>query len=113
MGVRTEDVAAVGRRVAAHEDAALERLVRPSTDERLLAVYRKEATLALQPRPAPVARRVGFALAACAAALGLFFALSRPGQLPPPGQSLTYQIEGSPGAVGRWVAANTAWVGLD
>ncbi len=53
MDVRTKDVAAVGRRVAAHQDAALERLVRPSTTDRLQAIYRKEAALSLNVGAAP------------------------------------------------------------
>lgn len=107
MGLKTEDVAAVGRRVAAHEDAVLERLLRPSTEERLLAVYRKEAALSLRPKPVPLSWRLGFALAACAAAFTLFFALSRPGA------PLTYRVEGSPGVVGRWVAADAGRILLD
>ncbi|WP_437639461.1 FecR domain-containing protein [Sorangium sp. So ce854] len=109
MDVRTKDVAAVGRRVAAHQDAALERLARPRTADRLQAIYRKEAALALRSSAAP-SRRVGIALAAaCAAATALAFVLA----LPRPGDPLTYRVQGSPGAVGRWVAADASQVGLD
>ncbi|WP_433936564.1 FecR domain-containing protein [Sorangium cellulosum] len=110
MDVRTKDVAALGRRVAAHQDAALERLARPPAADRLQAIYRKEAALSLGGRAAPSRRRLGIALgAACAAALALVFALALPG----PGDPLTYRVEGSPGAVGRWVAADASQVGLD
>ncbi|HTN90798.1 MAG TPA: hypothetical protein VL242_44295 [Sorangium sp.] len=101
MDVRTKDVAALGRRVAAHQDAALERLARPPAADRLQAIYRKEAALSLRARAAPSPRRLGFALAAaCVAASALFFAfaLSRPSD---PSTSLTYRVDGSPGAVDR------------
>ncbi|WP_437764566.1 FecR family protein [Sorangium sp. So ce281] len=108
MDLRTKDVAAVGRRVAAHQDAALERLVRPSTTDRLEAIYRKEAALSLSARAAPRSRRLGVALAAaCVAASVLWFVLLRPGD------PLTYRVAGAPGAVGRWVAADASQVGLD
>ncbi|WP_437313868.1 FecR domain-containing protein [Sorangium sp. So ce385] len=109
MDVRTKDIAALGRRVAAHQDAALERLARPRAADRLQAIYRKEAALSLRARAAPSPRRLGFALAAaCVAASALFFfALSRPRD------PLTYRVDGSPGAVGRWVAADASRVGLD
>ncbi|WP_437290546.1 FecR domain-containing protein [Sorangium sp. So ce406] len=110
MDVRTKDIAALGRRVAAHQDAALERLARPSAADRLQAIYRKEAALSLRARAAPSPRRLGFALAAAsvaASALLALFALLRPGD------PLTYRVDGSPGAVGRWVAADTSQVGLD
>lgn len=108
MDVRTKDVAAVGRRVAAHQDAALERLVRPSTADRLQAIYRKEAALSLNAGAAPLSRRLGVALAAaCVAASVLWFVLFRPGD------PLTYRLAGAPGAVGRWVAADASQVGLD
>ncbi|WP_437757087.1 FecR domain-containing protein [Sorangium sp. So ce1389] len=111
MDVRTKDIAALGRRVAAHQDAALERLARPSATDRLQAIYRKEAALSLRARAAPSPRRLGFALAAaCVAASALFFAMSRPSD---PLTSLMYRVDGSPGAVGRWVAADTSQVGLD
>ncbi|XXX73219.1 FecR domain-containing protein [Sorangium sp. So ce134] len=108
MDVRTKDIAALGRRVAAHQDAALERLARPSTTDRLQAIYRKEAALSLRARAAPFPRRLGFALAAaCVAACALVVGLSRPDD------PLTYRVDGSPGAVGRWVAADASQVGLD
>ncbi|WP_437605772.1 FecR domain-containing protein [Sorangium sp. So ce834] len=109
MDVRTKDIAALGRRVAAHQDAALERLARPRAADRLQAIYRKEAALSLRERAAPSPRRLGFALAAaCVAAFALVvFALSRPSD------PLTYRVDGSPGAVGRWVAADASRVGLD
>ncbi|WP_437294775.1 FecR domain-containing protein [Sorangium sp. So ce426] len=108
MDLRTKDVAAVGRRVAAHQDAALERLVRPSTADRLEAIYRKEAALSLRARAAPRSRRLGVALAAaCVAASVLWFVLLRPGD------PLTYRVAEAPGAVGRWVAADASQVGLD
>ncbi|WP_437485407.1 FecR domain-containing protein [Sorangium sp. So ce1014] len=107
MDLRTKDVEALGRRIAAHQDAALGRLVRPSTADRLQAIYRKEAALSLRSRAAPFPRRLGVALAAaCVAASALVFALSRP-------DPLIYRVEGSPGAVGRWVAADASQVGLD
>ncbi|WP_437677048.1 FecR domain-containing protein [Sorangium sp. So ce131] len=110
MDVRTKDIAAVGRRVAAHQDAALERLVRPGAADRLQAIYRKEAALSLRPRAAPSRRPLGIALAAaCVAAFALVFAFA----LARPGDPLTYRVEGSPGAVGRWVAADASQVGLD
>ncbi|WP_438010852.1 FecR domain-containing protein [Sorangium sp. So ce321] len=110
MDVRTKDVAALGRRVAAHQDAALERLARPPAEERLQGIYRKEAALSLRGRAAPSRRRLGIALAAaCAAAFALVFAFA----LPRPGDPLTYRVEGSPGALGRWVAADASQVGLD
>ncbi|WP_437600069.1 FecR domain-containing protein [Sorangium sp. So ce590] len=111
MDLRTKDVEALGRRIAAHQDAALERLARPRAADRLQAIYRKEAALSLRASAAPSSRRVGLALAAaCVAAafaLVFVFALSRPGD------PLTYRVEGSPGAVGRWVAADASRVGLD
>ncbi|WP_199693412.1 FecR domain-containing protein, partial [Sorangium cellulosum] len=108
MDVRTKDIAALGRRVAAHQDAELERLARPSAADRLQAIYRREAALSLRATAAPSRRRLGFALAAaCVAASALFFALSGPGT------PLTYRVDGAPGAVGRWVAADNAKVGLD
>ncbi|WP_437525345.1 FecR family protein [Sorangium sp. So ce726] len=108
MDVRTKDVAAVGRRVAAHQDAALERLVRPSTTDRLQAIYRKEAALSLRAGAAPLSRRLGVALAAaCVAASVLWFVLFRPGD------PLTYRVAGAPGAIGRWVAADASQVQLD
>ncbi|WP_437278474.1 FecR family protein [Sorangium sp. So ce375] len=110
MDVRTKDVAAVGRRVAAHQDAALDNLARPRAADRLQAIYRKEAALSLRGRAAPSRRPLGFALAAaCVAAFALVFAFALPG----PGDPLTYRVEGSPGAVGRWVAADASRVGLD
>ncbi|AUX39016.1 hypothetical protein SOCE26_003980 [Sorangium cellulosum] len=110
MDVRTKDVAAVGRRVAAHQDAALERLARPAAADRLQAIYRKEAALSLRGRAAPSRRPLGIALAAaCAAAFALVFAFA----LPRAGDPLTYRVEGSPGAIGRWVAADVSQVGLD
>ncbi|MGK3960973.1 FecR domain-containing protein [Sorangium sp. So ce118] len=110
MDMRTKAVAAMGRRIAAHQDAALERLARPPAADRLQAIYRKEAALSLRSSAAPSPRRLGIALAAaCAAAFALVFvfALSRPGD------PLTYRVQGSPGAVGRWVAADASQVGLD
>ncbi|WP_437934626.1 FecR domain-containing protein [Sorangium sp. So ce341] len=109
MDVRTKDIAALGRRVAAHQDAALERLARPGAADRLQAIYRKEAALSLRGGAAPSSRRLGLALAAaCAVASALFFfALSRPRD------PLTYRVDGAPGVVGRWVAADASRVGLD
>ncbi|MFT3767255.1 MAG: FecR domain-containing protein [Minicystis sp.] len=106
MGLRSEDIAAVGRRVAAYEDNALERLERPSVEERLAAVHRKEAA-AILPRPrAAWSLRIGVALAACAAVIA-GIVLRRPAD------PLTYQLAGAAGAVGRWVAADTAQIALD
>lgn len=107
MALTRDDVAAVGRRVAAHEDAALDRLVRPSTEERLASIRRKEAAASRGRRLAFRARRWGVALVACAAASALFFALPRR-EAP-----LSYRLDGATGAVGQWVAADLSRVALD
>ena len=72
------DIAALGRRVAAHEDVTLWDLPRPSTSDRLAAVRRKQAAATRRaPRPA-TSSRWALALAASAAAVALFlFALHR------------------------------------
>ncbi|APR79015.1 Hypothetical protein A7982_04362 [Minicystis rosea] len=106
MGLRSEDVAAVGRRVAAYHDDALSRLPSPSADARLAALYRREAEAALRRPRAPFSWRLGVALAACAALISLFV-LSRSRE------PLTYQLAGTAGAVGRWVAADASPIVLD
>jgi hypothetical protein len=98
MAMKSIDIAALGRRVAAHEDVTLWHLPRPSTSDRLASVRRKQAALAL-PRQAAASSRWGFAVAACAAMLFLFFTLHRWGD---PASS---RVEASPGGVGATAAA--------
>jgi len=101
MAMKRIDMLAVGRRVAAYEDAALWRLPRPSTSDRLAAVRRRQAALALRPPQAAASSRWGLALAACAAMLVLFlFTLHRWGE------PTSSRIEVSPGRVGATAAAD-------
>ncbi len=126
MGVSREDtpralggeapggpLAALGRRVAARQDEALERMLRRPTDERMAHIYRREAALALGAgrdlRRAGARRAVYLAIAACLAAVMVLFVKRDP-------DALTYQVGSGPGeepgSVGRWVAADAAPVPL-
>ena len=103
MDVKREALEAIGQRVAAYGDDALERVERPSTEARLAGVHaRQVAARRPRHRPALVAAAAALALAAAV----LLFVGTRP-------RAITYRVAGADADAGRWVAAETSRVGLD
>ena len=97
-----------GLRVAACQEEGLGRMLRQPAEEQLAAIYRREATLALQAtgkQRSWMVRAVGVATAACLLVAVLFVVFREP--------ALKYEVAGRTGAVGEWVAADSAAVALD
>lgn len=99
-----------GRRVAAMQDEALARMLQPTADERLSAVYRREAARSVErakARTQASARRaLQLVLVAALALVGIFIVLRRD-------EPLAFQVGGATGGVGQWIAADAAAVSLD
>jgi TolA-binding protein len=100
----------IGKKVAGLQDEALGRLLRTSADERLAAVYKREAAASSR-QAAPGDRRWrsrGLALLVAAAMVvaALFWLRRRD-------ESLSYEVAGTSGAIGQWVAADGSPVALD
>ncbi|MBL9026851.1 MAG: FecR domain-containing protein [Myxococcales bacterium] len=100
----------IGRKVAGLQDEALGRLLRTSADERLAAVYKREAAASLR-QAAPGghpwrSRGLALLIAAALVVAALFWMRRRD-------ESLSYEVAGTSGALGQWVAADGSPVALD